>query len=70
MASPAPRRCVAPRNIVVGYIHPGHVQTDMGGPGAAIPPDESAAAIARVTAGLSLANTGRFWNWTGEEHPL
>ena len=50
-------------------IHPGWVQTDMGGPQAEITPQESAAGIISVVDGLRLENTGSFWKWNGEVHP-
>ena len=55
--------------IVVSMIHPGWVKTDMGGAGADITPEESAAGIHTVIAGLSLEGTGRFYKWNGEIHP-
>jgi NAD(P)-dependent dehydrogenase (short-subunit alcohol dehydrogenase family) len=55
--------------ITVLLVHPGFVKTDMGGPNAEITPEESAAGIASVIANASLASTGRFLKWTGEEHP-
>jgi NAD(P)-dependent dehydrogenase (short-subunit alcohol dehydrogenase family) len=50
-------------------IHPGWVQTDMGGPQAEITPQESAAGIISVLDGLNVENTGSFWKWNGEVHP-
>ena len=57
-----------PEGIAVGLIHPGWVRTDMGGPGAQVSPEESAAGIASVIDGLSLDNTGGFWKWDGSRH--
>ena len=55
--------------IAVSMIHPGWVKTDMGGPGADITPEESAAGIKNVIAGLSMEHTGRFYKWNGDIHP-
>jgi NAD(P)-dependent dehydrogenase (short-subunit alcohol dehydrogenase family) len=57
-----------PQGIAIGLIHPGWVKTDMGGPGASIAPDESAAGIVKVIDQLSLQNTGGFWKWNGSRH--
>jgi NAD(P)-dependent dehydrogenase (short-subunit alcohol dehydrogenase family) len=54
--------------IAVGLVHPGWVQTDMGGPSAHITPTASAAGIADVIDQLSLNNTGGFWKWNGSRH--
>ncbi|MFT7222186.1 MAG: NAD(P)-dependent dehydrogenase (short-subunit alcohol dehydrogenase family), partial [Candidatus Azotimanducaceae bacterium] len=51
--------------ISVGLVHPGWVQTDMGGPTADLTPAESAAGIKSVIDGMSGAG---FWKWNGEEH--
>ena len=46
-------------------MHPGYVQTDMAGPGADIPPHESAAGILRVAENLTLEQSGLFIDWDG-----
>ena len=56
------------RGIVVGVIHPGYVQTDMGGPNADITPEESARGIRATTAAWTIADTGAFMKWNGEPH--
>jgi NAD(P)-dependent dehydrogenase (short-subunit alcohol dehydrogenase family) len=60
---------VKDRGIVVGLVHPGWVQTDMGGAAAEITPQESAAGIRKVTADWTLGRSGDFLKWNGETHP-
>lgn len=55
--------------ITVALMHPGWVKTDMGGPNAAITPEESASGIRDVIAGLTRADSGKFYKWNGEIHP-
>ncbi len=50
-------------------IHPGWVQTDMGGSAAPLTASESAAAIFDTVSGLSAADSGRFLTWDGSPHP-
>lgn len=52
----------------VCVIHPGWVQTDMGGSGADISPAESAAGIAATIEKLNAKTNGSFWKWDGEVH--
>ena len=56
------------KEVCVASIHPGYVQTDMGGPNAEITPQESAAGIKAVTDSLTLDNSGDFFKWNGELH--
>ena len=55
--------------IIVCPIHPGWVQTDMGGSQAAISAETSANGIFELTIGLTQEMSGRFWTWDGSEHP-
>ena len=50
-------------------IHPGWVQTDMGGSGASLTVSESATGIKRVLDELTSGDHGRFLTWDGRVHP-
>ena len=56
-------------NITVISMHPGWVQTDMGGKSATLSIPESAQGILNVINRLTLADTGKFYVYSGEEHP-
>lgn len=57
------------KGVIIGLIHPGYVQTDMGGPNAEITPQDSASGIRKVTAEWTLDQSGDFKKWNGETHP-
>jgi NAD(P)-dependent dehydrogenase (short-subunit alcohol dehydrogenase family) len=57
------------RGIIIGIVHPGYVQTDMGGAGAEITPQESAAGLRKLASEWTLDHSGDFYKWNGEPHP-
>jgi hypothetical protein len=63
----------ATEGFTVVPIHPGWVDTALGNPGSqyqgAMPPAESAAGIAKVTLGLTKGDSGKFFQWNGENLP-
>jgi len=58
-----------PENIMVISLSPGWTRTAMGGPQATNSAEESVSGMRHVISGLTLAETGRFWNFDGEELP-
>jgi NAD(P)-dependent dehydrogenase (short-subunit alcohol dehydrogenase family) len=58
---------LAPRGVTLVAVHPGWVQTDMGGPRATLTPAQSVAGLAQVVQDLTPAKTGRFFNYDGAE---
>jgi NAD(P)-dependent dehydrogenase (short-subunit alcohol dehydrogenase family) len=55
-------------NIISIAVHPGWVQTDMGGKTADITPEDSATGLLALIARLTSADSGKFFKWNGEEH--
>lgn len=56
-------------NISVVLVHPGWVQTDMGGASAPVTLDASVTGIKKVLDGVTPADTGRFLAFDGSELP-
>jgi len=50
-------------------VNPGWVRTDMGGPKAALKPEESGAALRALINGLTTADNGKFFQYDGSELP-
>ncbi|CAB1276368.1 SDR family oxidoreductase [Candidatus Nitrosacidococcus tergens] len=60
---------LASQKIATAVLHPGWVQTEMGGANALITAQKSVAGIRQVINRLTLENSGKFYNYTGEEIP-
>lgn len=57
------------KGVISVPLHPGWVRTEMGGDDADISPEESASGLRSVIAGLTLENSGRFYQYDGKELP-
>jgi NAD(P)-dependent dehydrogenase (short-subunit alcohol dehydrogenase family) len=56
-----------PQGIPVLIVHPGWVKTDMGGEGAPLTSDESAAQLQKLIDKLDIGSTGKVLAWNGKE---
>lgn len=60
---------LAPRGIVTVVLHPGWVQTRMGGSDAPLNPEESAAGLTEVLLGLRREQSGQLLDYQGNVRP-
>lgn len=60
---------VAPQGVVAATLHPGWVQTDMGGANAPVTVQDSVAGMRRVIDGLTVERAGGFYNYDGATIP-
>jgi len=58
---------LASRDIKTIVLHPGWVQTAMGGSHAPTPPERSVAGMRKVIAGLRQKDSGKFYDFNGQE---
>ena len=58
-----------PAGITSIVIHPGWVKTDMGGPNALISTEQSVSGMRQVISNLSMADSGKFFSYDGQEIP-
>jgi len=56
-------------HILAVILHPGWVQTDMGGPNALISTTKSVEEMLKMTSGFTEKDSGAFYGWNGENIP-
>ena len=62
-------KALEPRGIIVLALHPGWVQTDMGGSGATLAPAQSVLSLLQVIDSAALESSGHFFDWRGNVLP-
>jgi NAD(P)-dependent dehydrogenase (short-subunit alcohol dehydrogenase family) len=55
--------------VIVVAVHPGWVATDMGGVSAPRTMDETLPELIRLIDGLTMDESGSFYNWDGKQFP-
>ena len=56
-----------PQGVPVLIVHPGWVKTEMGGDGAQLSPEQSAAQLLKLIDKFDIGSTGKFLAWNGKE---
>ena len=69
MATGLLAKALSERDIVVLALHPGWVQTDMGGEDAEIAPAAAVRGLLATIDGATSASSGGFFDWQGERMP-
>jgi NAD(P)-dependent dehydrogenase (short-subunit alcohol dehydrogenase family) len=60
---------LAGKGVICVVLHPGWVQTDMGGAAATLTIEQSVPAMVNLIDGLKTSDSGRFFNYDGTEFP-
>lgn len=69
MATALLKHALSARGIIVLALHPGWVQTEMGGSGATITAEQSVEGLLRVIGEATQADSGEFLDWQGTSLP-
>jgi len=69
MATKSLANVLASEGFICIVVHPGWVQTDMGGPNASISVKQSVAAMLEMILSADASYNGEFLSWNGERLP-